>query len=114
MLKQGRPFNDLGFTKGEGDRYYHYSLTHRLQWTLVFMQMEANPSYFSLPRGKINNVLSSLLSFMGDERLRNRLDWKLRPRADELWNTFDTFEYNATSPEWLSEAFNHGISGEWY
>src|SRR5262249_26333493 len=94
----------------------HGSLTHRLQWHLVMLEMTENPGAFAAA-GESPPSASELFKTLGDPLLRH-LKWNGTggESQQDLWYyLFDDRATSFTKPEFFR--FLHGFwpgIGEWY
>ncbi len=122
ILRQGKPFNDYGFSNPDpGEREYHHILTHRLHFYLFARVARTQPHIF-YKDAKIRPSLPEVMKFMGTESFHGNLKWetgakaKVYGEAQAIWNSVvdSPSEQNATCPEWLAESYNHYVSGMMY
>lgn len=115
MLRGGALFNDVNFKDKDRGGNQHAELTHRLQWTVLMMEMAANPKAFAGPDGQ---VASAADMFVELGRKRDvKLDWSQTGYGGQklLWFAlFDSFDKAFTSPEAMRRTHDHwpGI-GKW-
>ncbi|MEZ4365045.1 MAG: LirA/MavJ family T4SS effector [Kofleriaceae bacterium] len=120
MLRGGALFNDTTFSDADRGGNTHAKYTHRLQWTVLMMEMAANPAAFADADGQ---VASPADMFVETGRKRDsKLNWsktgintKVAANKKLLWFAlFDAWDDAFTGPEAMRKTHDYwpGV-GKW-
>ena len=109
ILRARSPFRDR-FDLPE--RYGHGVQTHRVQFAAIIQDMETNPGRYFKAGDYYFASVSDLYVSMGNERVRGRMIYGATPYFESLFNTFDSFGYSGSSPEFFRNLYLHGLGGD--